>query len=67
MNVQAVSDAVKEMGLELAQEYGIRALPVGEQRPDGYYSVGIYTGGALKKRAANPKKAHAAAPNRPAP
>ncbi len=57
MNVQPVSDAVKEMALELAREYGIRPLPEGEQRPDGYYSVGIYTGGALRKPAANVKKA----------
>jgi hypothetical protein len=57
MNVQPVSDAVKEMALELAREYGIRPLPEGEQRPDGYYSVGIYTGGALKKPVATSKKA----------
>ena len=57
MNVQPVSDAVKEMALELAREYGIRPLPEGKQPPDGYYSVGIYTGGALKKPVANPKSA----------
>jgi hypothetical protein len=56
MNAQRVSDAVKEMALELAREYGVRPLPEGEQRPDGYYSVGIYTGGALKKPMANPKR-----------
>ena len=56
MNAQPVSDAVKEMALELAREYGIRPLPEGEQRPDGYYSVGIYTGGALKKPAANSRR-----------
>ena len=56
MNIQPVSDAVKDMALELAREYGIRPLPEGEQRPDGYYSVGIYSGGALKKPVANLKK-----------
>jgi hypothetical protein len=56
MNVQPVSDAVKEMALELAREYGICPLPEGEQRPDGYYSVGIYTGGSLKKPVASSKK-----------
>jgi hypothetical protein len=56
MNVQPVSDPVKEMAVELAREYGIRPLAEGEQPPDGYYSVGIYTGGALKKPAANPKR-----------
>ena len=57
MNAQPVSDAVKEMALELAREYGIRPLREGERRVDGYYSVGIYTGGALKKTAANSRKA----------
>jgi hypothetical protein len=57
MNVQPVSDAVKEMALELAREYDIRPLPEGERRPDGYYSVGIYTGGALKKPVATLNKA----------
>ena len=56
MNAQPVSDAVKEMALELAREYGIRPLPEGERRPDGYYSVGIYTGGALKKPAGDTRR-----------
>ncbi|MEA2787358.1 MAG: hypothetical protein QOF71_3462 [Candidatus Eremiobacteraeota bacterium] len=56
MNTQPVSDAVRQMALELAREYDVRPLSEGEQRPDGYYSVGIYTGGALKKPVANSRK-----------
>ena len=40
----SVSDAVKEMALELEREYRIRPLGVGEDRSDGYYAVGHYTG-----------------------
>jgi hypothetical protein len=38
-----VSDAVREMALELVREERIRPLGSDEQRPDGYYSVGHYT------------------------
>jgi hypothetical protein len=65
MNAQPVSDAVKEMALELAREYGIRPFAEGEQAPDGYYSVGIYTGGALKKPAASSRKDAQRPPNNP--
>jgi hypothetical protein len=53
---QLVSDAVKEMAQEFAREYQIRPLGENEQRPDGYYSVGHYTGRALKKPTAGAKK-----------
>jgi hypothetical protein len=39
-----VSEPVHEMALELMQEQHIQPLAAGEQRPDGYYSVGHYTG-----------------------
>jgi hypothetical protein len=42
-NVQAVSDAVKEMALQLEQELGIRPLD-DEERADEAYTVGHYTG-----------------------
>jgi hypothetical protein len=67
MNAQSVSDPVKEMALQLAREYGIRPLAEGEQPPDGYYSVGIYTGGALKKPVAKPKKGTGPAQTEPRP
>jgi hypothetical protein len=54
-NSQPVSDAVKEMAQELAREYHIRPLGEDEQRPDGYYSVDHYFGGALKKPLADKK------------
>lgn len=38
-----VSDAVRDMALELVHEERIRPLGADEQRPDGYYSVGHYT------------------------
>jgi hypothetical protein len=53
---QLVSDAVKEMAQEFAREYQIRPLAENEQRPDGYYSVDHYFGGALKKPLADTKK-----------
>lgn len=55
-NGRLVSDAVKEMAQELAREYNIRPLGENEQRPDGYYSVDHYFGGALKKPLADTKK-----------
>jgi hypothetical protein len=54
-NSQHVSDAVKEMAQELAREYHIRPLGDEEQRPDHYYSVDHYFGGALKKPRADSK------------
>jgi hypothetical protein len=39
-----VSDAVKEMALDLEREYHIRPLEADEERPADYYSVGHYTG-----------------------
>jgi hypothetical protein len=39
-----VSDAVRDMALELMREEHIAPLGDAEQRPDGYYSVGHYTG-----------------------
>jgi len=45
---QLVSDAVREMARELAREYNIPPLRPGEERPDGYYSVGHYTGKPVK-------------------
>jgi hypothetical protein len=41
---QGVSDAVKQMALELEREYDIQPLGEAEERPDGYYTVGHYTG-----------------------
>ena len=53
---QPVSDELKALGHKLEQEFNIRPLREDEQRPDGYYSVDHYLGGALKKPAANPKR-----------
>ncbi|MDB5072074.1 MAG: hypothetical protein JWM87_3185 [Candidatus Eremiobacteraeota bacterium] len=43
-NVQPVSDAVKEMALQLEREFGIRPLGADEERADDAYAVGHYTG-----------------------
>jgi hypothetical protein len=55
-NSQPVSDDFKTLGQELERELNIRPLGENEQRPDGYYSVDHYLGGALKKPVANPKR-----------
>jgi hypothetical protein len=55
-NIQRVSDDFKTLGQELERELDIRPLGENEQRPDGYYSVDHYLGGALKKPVANPKR-----------
>ena len=42
------SQAIKDLGLALEREYGIRPLADGEKRPSGYYTPNHYTAGALR-------------------
>jgi hypothetical protein len=42
------SQAIKELGLILEREYGIRPLADREQRPPGYYTPNHYTEGGLR-------------------
>jgi hypothetical protein len=44
-----VSDALKNVGQELAREFGIRPLQPGERRPDGYFLVSHLTGKPIIK------------------
>jgi small subunit ribosomal protein S15 len=39
-----LSDAMKRIGLELADEQGVQKLAPGERRPDGYFTVDHFTG-----------------------
>lgn len=42
------SQAIKDLGLALEREYGIRPLADGEQRPPGYYTPNHYTEAGLR-------------------
>lgn len=45
---RGLSQAVKDMALELERYYGIRPLEDGERRPDGYYTPHHYTARGLR-------------------
>jgi hypothetical protein len=52
-----IPESLKQLGVDLEREYGIKPLREGEERPDGYYTPNHYTSHGLRSaRNDKPKK-----------